>query len=418
VAALFVMVLLPWRPESEVVAPLPERPPRVDPSVDSCAACHHRATPGIVAQWVDSQHAVRGVTCGDCHETTPDNPYAFEHVGSHVATVVTPRVCAECHPLAVEEFSRSRHSLPAWASLTGTSDFASDEALMAQWGEAEAIPEGDPNLVLSRRETLFTLEGPQVTPLACERCHEIGRPNLDGSAGQCSKCHLRHRFSLEQARRPEICNSCHTGTDQPQWEIYSESHHGIIYQTETERFRFDHISGRAGVRDYPSPTCQLCHMSGFGRLSTTHDVSERLAWHLNQPIAIHREDHESRREAMREICRQCHSTEFIDEQFEAGDAIVEWTNERVAEANAILEGLIEEGLISSGEFEHPLHHLGFELWHYYGRTARFAALMQGPDHTQWHGIYPLMRTLDELEQATVDLQGENTIADVGGESGG
>ena len=32
----------------------------------------------------------------------------------------------------------------------------------------------------------------------------------------------------------------------------------------------------------------------------------------------------------------------------------------------------------------------FELWHYWGRTAKFGVWMQGPDYTQWHGIYELL----------------------------
>ena len=61
--------------------------------------------------------------------------------------------------------------------------------------------------------------------------HSRGLPAADGSTGQCQKCHLRHEFSLEQARKPETCNFCHIGPDHPQWEIYQESPHGIAYAT-------------------------------------------------------------------------------------------------------------------------------------------------------------------------------------------
>src|SRR4030042_303110 len=39
----------------------------------------------------------------------------------------------------------------------------------------------------------------------------IGRINPDGSWGSCTACHTRHRFSVEQARRPAACGKCHLG---------------------------------------------------------------------------------------------------------------------------------------------------------------------------------------------------------------
>ncbi len=405
VAALFVVMLLPWRPSAGVSGDHGVIAPRADPTVDRCAACHHRSTPGIVDQWASSRHGIRGVTCRSCHEVDEDDPYAIEHIGTYVSPIVTPRVCGQCHPSAVEEYERSRHSLPAWASLNGTADFEHDEELMALWESREDTPDVNGDLVLPRRADLYEIEGPEITELACQRCHEIGRPNLDGSVGLCSKCHLRHRFDLEQVRRPETCNSCHSGDDQPQWDIYTESAHGVIYQTQTEMFNFHEHAGRITVDDFPAPTCQLCHMSGFGGLHTTHDVGERLAWYLHRPIAQHRPDHEGRRRAMREVCRQCHSTDFITLQFDAGDTLVEWTNERIGEANDILRGLMDDGLIPREPFSHPLHHAAFDLWRHGGRTARFAALMQGAGHTQWGGIYPLLRAFSELEHQAEELRG-------------
>ena len=38
----------------------------------------------------------------------------------------------------------------------------------------------------------------------------------------------------------------------------------------------------------------------------------------------------------------------------------------------------------------------FDLWHHWGRTAKFGGWMQGPDYTQWHGAYEVLRELAEL----------------------
>ncbi len=39
----------------------------------------------------------------------------------------------------------------------------------------------------------------------------------------------------------------------------------------------------------------------------------------------------------------------------------------------------------------------FDTWHNYGRTAKFGAWMDGPDYSQWHGAYEILRHLAELK---------------------
>ncbi len=112
----------------------------------------------------------------------------------------------------------------------------------------------------------------------------IGRLNPDGSAGSCSACHTRHKFSVEEARKPETCSQCHLGPDHPQIEIYEESKHGIIYASEGESWNWDAPKDEWGPDDIRAPTCATCHMSGFnGAVKTTHDVSSRLYWEL-EPV--------------------------------------------------------------------------------------------------------------------------------------
>src|SRR5262249_48964882 len=83
---------------------------------------------------------------------------------------------------------------------------------------------------------------------------------------------------------PETCNACHIGPDHPQWEIYTESPHGIAYHTGGDRWHWDAKPGTLTVGDFPAPTCAICHMSGFGSQGTTHDVGDRLTWYLFAPI--------------------------------------------------------------------------------------------------------------------------------------
>jgi hypothetical protein len=377
-------------------------------AADKCATCHHRTTPTIVEQWSRSLHAVQGVRCSDCHEVRADYPTAREHFGTFVSPVVTPSTCARCHVIEARQYWRSRHSLPAWTALVGYA--ALPEPLKAQFEEIEEVrraPEGGElptGFVGAVRNALYDLEGPAVTRLACEGCHQIGKPNPDGSAGNCNMCHLRHEFSLEQVRKPETCNRCHIGPDHPQWEIYEESSHGILYHTRSHEWNWSQRPGRLTVRDFPAPTCQVCHMSGLGPQPTTHDVGDRLSYFLFAEVSTRRPNWRENRERMVQVCLQCHSRPFIEEEYRKADAVTEAVNAWVQEARAILEGLVRDGLLSDKPFHHPIQFVAFDLWHYYGRTAKFGAYMQGPDYVQWHGIYPLLSKLAELRHMAEEMR--------------
>ena len=194
-------------------------------SSDDCVTCHREESPGIVNQFSHSAMAAAEVTCRDCHEGKADYPGALEHEGAYVLAAPTTAMCQKCHEDEVAQFMQSRHSLPAYVAVAGSTDLSSNMMAMYQ-----AVPEGSfaPD---KARNAIAALEGSAITPFACDNCHSIGIPAADGSVGRCQKCHIRHEFSLEQARKPETCNNCHIGPDHPQWEIYQESPHGILYAT-------------------------------------------------------------------------------------------------------------------------------------------------------------------------------------------
>jgi hypothetical protein len=60
--------------------------------------------------------------------------------------------------------------------------------------------------------------------------------------------------------------------------------------------------------------------------------------------------------------------------------------------------LVEQGLMGPPPFDEPIDFTYFELWHHWGRTAKFGAWMQGPDYTQWHGAYEMLADLEELDE--------------------
>ncbi|HML20257.1 MAG TPA: multiheme c-type cytochrome [Aggregatilinea sp.] len=371
-----------------------EEPARVDALASSdneCVECHRRTTPGIVQQYGMSSMAAAEVECEDCHEVDSDYPGAVEHEGTYVLRSPTSAKCETCHQAEVAQYNQSRHSIPAYVAMVGLDGLTEDQLAMYH-----SIPEAQP-APNEMRNALFAIEGPAVTRFACESCHGIGAPAEDGSVGQCQKCHLRHEFSLEQARKPETCNACHIGPDHPQWEIYQESPHGIAYMTSGDEWNWDAEPGTLTVEDFPAATCAVCHMSGFGAAGTTHDVGDRLTWYLFSPVSERRPSWEDNKVRMQNVCSECHNQNYIDDFYTDGDALVESINQWVNESTAMLQPLKDNDLLTSTPFDEEIDFVYFELWHHWGRTAKFGAWMQGPDYTQWHGAYEMLSDLEELQ---------------------
>jgi hypothetical protein len=361
-------------------------------SDNECVVCHTRTTPGIVDQYGHSTMAAAEVSCQDCHEVDADYPGAIEHEDTYVLNEPTTAMCQDCHQAEVAQFNQSRHGLPSYVAYAGTEHLT--EAQLAQY---EAIPEGSfaPDKM---RNALFDLEGPEITNFACEDCHNVGRPAADGSVGQCSKCHQRHEFSLEQARKPETCNHCHIGPDHPQWEIYQESPHGIAYATGGDNWHWEAEPGTLDTTDFPAPTCATCHISGFGATGTTHDVGDRLTWYLFAPISQRRPAWQDNAVRMQSVCTECHNQNFIQTFYDEADAATEHVNEWIVQSDELIQPLKDQGLLTDEPFDESIDFVHFELWHHWGRTAKFGVWMQGPDYTQWHGAYELLSDMVELEE--------------------
>ncbi|NQV06347.1 nitrate reductase [bacterium] len=377
-------------------------------STNECVECHASTTPGIVEQYGVSTMALANVGCEDCHEVAADYPGALEHEGTHILGSPSAAMCSDCHPAEVRQFNASRHALPAYVAMVGAGALNPEHLEMY-----ESIPEGGFNPD-RERNSLYHLEGPAITRFACEGCHNVGAPAADGSVGECQACHLRHEFSLEQVRKPETCNHCHIGPDHPQFEIYQESPHGISYATGGDDWNWDVESGRATAVDFPAPTCALCHLSGFGSMGTTHDVGDRLTWFLFAPVSEPRPDANSNRVRMQTVCLECHNGTFVDEFYADADAATLAVNDWVLESREIVKPLQDAGLMTPEPFDEPIDFEFFNLWHHWGRTAKFGAWMQGPDYTQWHGAYEVLHSLAELREMVDDKLKEAGLEPAGG----
>lgn len=346
-----------------------------------CMTCHKEKSPGLYKQWYSSQHAVHKVTCLDCHRAEKGDKDAFHHEGALIATLVTPKDCSRCHEKEAREVENSYH---ATAGLI----LESQDAYMAH------VAGGEP-----------------VAIMGCENCHGakvkidhnspnklsrkswpnsgIGRLNPDDSKGSCNACHTRHLFSKAQARQPEACSKCHLGPDHPQKEVYEESKHGNAYYTNIDKMNLDSDSWVVGIDYFDAPTCATCHMSATPAMKATHDVGTRISWTLRPAISEKKENWQTRRMNMKQVCVNCHGSTFADGHYYQYDALVNLYNEKFAKpAGEIMKIIANKKLLENpASFGNKIEWTYWELWHHEGRRARHGASMMGPDYTWWHGLY-------------------------------
>ncbi len=346
-----------------------------------CMVCHKEQSPGLYNQWYESQHAVHNVTCIDCHEAESGDSDAYDHYDAKIATLVTPKDCGKCHEKETSEVSNSYHA-----------------------HAGEILDSNDAYLA-------HVAGGQPVAIVGCESCHGakvkidpsspnrlspetwpnsgIGRINPDGSKGSCNACHTRHVFSVSQARQPESCSKCHLGPDHPQKEIYEESKHGNAYYTNKDRMNLNSDRWVVGIDYYAAPTCATCHMSASDKQGITHDVGDRIAWTLRPIVSVKKDNWETKRQNLIDVCTSCHGTTFAQGHFYQFDATVELYNEKFAKPSKDIMDLVRsKGLLENpASFSNKIEWTFWEIWHHEGRRARHGASMMGPDYSWWHGIY-------------------------------
>ncbi|HTP12167.1 MAG TPA: multiheme c-type cytochrome [Bacteroidota bacterium] len=358
------------------------QPKKVSKEAKECIACHQELSPAFVHEWQISTHAKKGVDCYSCHRAEKSDPDAMDHNGFTIAVLVTPKDCGRCHAREVAEMTGSHHAMAG--DILNSLDNYLGEVL----GGSEAVAVG-----------CQQCHGSQVNVLANGTLDVnswpntgIGRINPDGSKGSCSACHTRHRFSKAQAREPQTCGKCHLGPDHPQIEVYQESKHGILYEANKAALNLEHSPWIVGKDYTAAPTCATCHMSATPSQAVTHDVGTRISWTLRPAISKKQADADKRRDAMKDVCNNCHSIPFNEGFYQQFDHLVSLYDEKFARpATAIREDLIAAGRITAADFDDKLDWIYYELWHHEGRRARHGAAMSGPDYAWWHGMYEVAK---------------------------
>jgi len=355
--------------------------PRFSKETRECIECHTDMR-GLVKQWEDSAHWNAGVGCYECHKANKKDKDAMKHNGYTIAIIVSPKDCATCHPRESAEQEASHHAKAG--DILNTKDGILGQTIGGEPAVAVGCRQCHGSIVKVNDDgTLDTNTWPNTG---------IGRVNPDGSKGTCSACHTRHRFSKEQARQPETCGKCHLGPDHPQKEVYEESKHGILYHAFKDELNMDQPKWIAGVDYYDAPTCATCHMSATENQPTTHDVGTRVSWNLRAPVSKRTADWEKKLADMQDVCSACHGQPFVDGFYKQLDSFVGLYNDKFAiPAREIRQILMDEGVISTDNFDDKIDWIYWELWHHEGRRARHGAAMSGPDYAWWHGIYDVAK---------------------------
>lgn len=360
-----------------------------------CAECHYRQQYSVVHEYEMSEHARKGVNCLDCHQPAAGQK-KMEHHGFVIASHITPGNCKACHSAIYDEFLRSRHAASAWAAIYGAKGLSAEQVA---YGEKY-----NPGYVNRPPHPFTTLEGASAMVSGCDQCHSVGKPNEDGTIGNCTACHTRHTSSVAIARLPQTCGQCHLGPDHSQMEIYTESRHGLLFAAQRGLLNLAASPRTLTTRDMFVPTCATCHMSGINGLKVTHNPGERLSYWLADAVSKKRPDYAEAQANMKQVCNQCHTTPLIDRVYSQAEQVVVATNEKVLEAQSLMEGLRKDGVLTGKPFTQPIDFEYFDYWHYDGRTAKHGAFMGGADFVQWHGNYPLLAKMVELKAMAAGLR--------------
>jgi hydroxylamine dehydrogenase len=453
----------------------------------ACIECHTDATPGIVADWRRSKHAHEtpkeamsepklsrtvsaaevpealgtcAVGCAECHGLNPkEHKDTFEHNGSPIHVIVTPKDCATCHPVERAQYeqnlmSRAHPNLaknPVYHALaeavTGLQEFD---------GRATALRPPDPQTTLescnfchgsavevkglAKRDTgMGEMEFPILEGWPNQG---VGRVNPDESMGSCAACHARHAFSIEVARKPYTCAECHKGPDVPAYRVYEVSKHGNIFASSAATWDFTAVPWRVGAH-FNAPTCAACHVSliategGEVIATRTHQMNDRSEWRLfgliyahphpaspdtsiirnkaglalpteltGEPVAeflIDAKEREARRGRMQAVCLACHGSGWVDGRFAQLAHTVEETNRQTLAATKIMLKAWEDGAArglsqNDSPFNETIEKTWTQGWLFYANSVRFSSAMCGADYGVFaDGRWYLARTIQELK---------------------
>jgi hydroxylamine dehydrogenase len=365
----------------------------------TCAECHRRLHPTIVAQFEASAMGRPGVqnprvilpgvhqiTCAACHGTNHDDIMASKGR-------VPETTCAACHQQIYKE-----HVVDA-----GHSYGPGPGGLGTNWERNIAVPH-------------YKQMPRKVMEMGCDACHaqagatdakywsEDQKKYVDTSSltyrNGCIACHTRHSFNLEEARKPEACYTCHMGPDHPNYEAYMSSKHGSIYVARGKSWDWSQPLARAR---WDAPTCAYCHMvyvGADGTRTSSHNMTRKIVWGMGVQAAAGdlkdittTSENQGKRNEMIKVCLACHSEDKARGYLESADAHKLAGDALVIEARRILAGLYKDKLIQPSHAQVSAGLL---------RGPRFTAI-DLPDRAAFHSPTSLYYDVTPIEREYFDM---------------
>jgi hypothetical protein len=359
------------------------------------------------------------VDCSTCHGDKHKSAVDLEKV-----LIPTPDKCAECHETQVEQFKSGKHA-KAWAAM---------KAMPTTHWQPMALTEG--------------MKG-------CGGCHKIGlkkpaeikalkKKGAGFGLASCDSCHTRHAFSVQEARQPQACQTCHMGFDHPQWEMYSTSKHGVRYLLKQNKILPETIA---------APTCQTCHMQDgnhgvrtpWGFLAVRLPLPKDVQWAEDRKTILQalgvldpegkptarldvvkaadvarltEEDFQKERSKLLKACDKCHSIRFAKAELRKGDQMIKAADHLMANAIRIVAGLYQEGilekpktyaypfpdLLTFHDAPTPIEQKLFVMFLEHRMRTFQGTFHNSPDYALWYGWSEMQRSLTEIKNMAKELR--------------
>ncbi len=388
-------------------------------SAQVCVECHKKITPNIVSDWQLSKHNQNKIGCPECHG---DQHKSAQDVAK--VKIPTPDTCATCHEGRVKQFKSGKHA--------------------AAWAAMKAMP-------TAHWQPMALMEGMK----GCGGCHKIGlkteaeiKELKKGGAGfgvaSCDACHTRHLFSVQEAKQPQACQTCHMGFDHPQWEMYSGSKHGVRYLLKQNKT----LPATASA-----PTCQTCHMQGgnhevrtaWGFLAVRLPMPDDKQWTSDRATILQglgvldpdgkptgrldvvkaadvarltQESWQKERDKMIKTCNRCHSVNFAKGELTKGDQMIKEVDRLMAEAILTVAGLYKDGILPKPKnYAYPFPDLLtfhdaptvieqklFVMFLEHRMRAFQGTFHANPDYALWYGWSEMQRDLTEIKEMAAEMR--------------
>jgi hypothetical protein len=388
-------------------------------SAQDCVTCHKKTTPGIVADWQLSKHSKKQVDCSVCHGA--DHKSAQDVAK---AQIPTPDTCASCHEARVKQFKAGKHA--------------------AAWVAMKAMP-------TAHWQPMALMEGVK----GCGGCHKIGlkseadfkelkKSGPGFGIASCDACHTRHTFSVQEARQPQACQTCHMGFDHPQWEMYSGSKHGVRYLLK---------QNKTLPQTAVAPTCQTCHMqagnhevrTAWGFLAVRLPMPEDKQWAADRATILQglgvldpegkptarieavkaadlarltQEAWQKERDKMVRVCNQCHSKNFAMAELIKGDLMIKEADRLMAEAIRTVASLYKDGvlpkpqsyasafpdLLTFHDAPTVIEQKLFVMFLEHRMRTFQGTFHMSPDYALWYGWSEMQRSLTEIKEMAAEMR--------------